>query len=67
LRPFIHPVSLPQENHHGRLYQYIFRGEPAISGLVWHITPNLKSSHVIAATTSSGLPPIFIGVHPAQD
>ncbi len=48
------------------LYLNIFRGEPAISGFVWHIAPNLKSSQPIATDTSAGLPPIFIGVHPAQ-
>jgi len=48
------------------LYLNIFRGEPAISGFDWHIAPNLKSSQTIATVTSSGLLPIFIGIHPAQ-
>ena len=48
------------------LYQNIFRGEPAISKFDRHITPNHKSSHRFAALTSSGLFPIFIGIHPAH-
>ena len=52
-----HPFSaLTPESSDKRLYQYIFRGEPAISGFDWHVTSNLRSSHVIATTTSSGLP-----------
>ena len=48
------------------LYLNIFRGEPAISGFVWHIAPNLKSSQNIAAFTSADLLPKFFGTHPAQ-
>src|SRR3989344_3837524 len=58
--------ALPQTTTWRALYLNIFRGEPAISGFVRHVAPNLKSSHTIATVTSSGLPPIFIGVHPAQ-
>ena len=39
-----------------RLYLDIFRGEPAISEFVRHITSNHISSQVIDTTTGSGLP-----------
>ena len=42
-------------NFSGTLYLYIFRGEPAISGLVKHITSNHRSSHPIATEKGSGL------------
>ena len=51
---------------HLRLYLNIFRGEPAISEFDRHITSNHKSSHNIAALTSSGLLPMVIGIHPAH-
>lgn len=62
-RPF---SALPHKMHDAPLYLNIFRGEPAISGFVWHIAPNLKSSQTIAAVTSADLPPPIGGVHPAQ-
>ena len=47
--------ALPHSTYNIPLYLNIFRGEPAISGFVWHIAPNLKSSQPIATDTSSGL------------
>ena len=48
------------------LYLNIFRGEPAISGHAKHITPPHRSSQPFAAGTGSGLPQIFIWVHPVH-
>ena len=45
----------PQKETIHRLYQNIFRGEPAISGFVWHVAPNHRSSQIIATITSAGL------------
>ena len=58
--------ALPPDCYNIPLYLDIFRGEPAISGFVWHIAPNLRSSQPIATDTGSGLPPTFDGVRPAQ-
>jgi len=44
----------------------LFRGEPAITKFVWHVTANHKSSHNFAALTSSGLHPTLVGLHPAH-
>ena len=48
------------------LYLNIFRGEPAISGFDWHITPKHRSSHIFAAMTGSGLPLPLGWVHPVH-
>ena len=58
--------ALPPIIHSFPLYQNIFRGEPAISGFVWHVAPNLRSSQNIATFTSSGLLYSFEYIHPAQ-
>ena len=58
--------ALPPSCIHLRLYLNIFRGEPAISGFDWHITPNHKSSERFAAHNGSALPPILLGVQPAH-
>ena len=52
--------------HHQTLYLYIFRREPAIPALDWHITSNLKSSDSFAALIRSVLLPTFIDTQPAQ-
>jgi hypothetical protein len=46
------------------LYLNIFRGEPAISEHVKHITPTHRSSHSFAAEKGSGFHPDFIGASP---
>ncbi len=46
------------------LYLNIFRGEPAISGFDWHITPYHNSSEPLTADTGADLPPPFGEVHP---
>ena len=46
------------------LYLNIFRGEPAISGFDWHITPNHNSSETLAAVNGAGLLPMLLGAHP---
>jgi len=48
------------------LYLYIFRGEPAISGLDKHITSNHKSSEPFEPDNGTGLASIFIEGHPAH-
>ena len=58
--------ALPHNIRYGPLYLNIFRGEPAISGFVWHIAPNLKSSQPIATDTSAVLLPHLRGTQPAQ-
>ena len=58
LNSFRHPSpfsALPPANFKQKLYLDIFRGEPAISRYVWHIAPNLKSSHPIATEKGSVL------------
>ncbi len=47
--------ALPPASFKRKLYQDIFRGEPAISRFVWHVTPNHKSSHPIATEKGSVL------------
>ena len=63
-RPSTHPVALPPERISLRPCLNMFRGEPAISKLDWHITPTHRSSKPFVTDTGAGLPPIFIGVHP---
>lgn len=46
------------------LYLDIFQGEPAISRLDWHFTPNHSSSERLAAHTGADLLPNFFGTHP---
>src|SRR5579884_1187137 len=43
-----------------------FRGEPAISGFVWHFTATRSSSEPFAPDTGSGLHPAFAGLHPGH-
>ena len=58
--PLAHPVPyLPKTTL--RLYLNTFRGEPAISGFVWHFTPTHSSSHTFAPVTGSVLHPEIIG------
>ena len=47
--------SSTSANHHPRLYLNTFRGEPAIPGFDWHITPIHSSSHSFATLNGSGL------------
>ena len=49
-----------------RLYQYIFRGEPAISRLVWLITASHSSSQPLAPGTGSGLQSNLLDFHPVH-
>jgi hypothetical protein len=63
LRPLVHPE--PYLHHSpSRLHLNAFRGEPAISGFVWHFTSTHNSSQVFATTMGSGLRPDVIGVSP---
>lgn len=48
------------------LYLDIFQGEPAISGLDWHITSNHNSSKTLAAVTGAGLLLHFCKTHPGH-
>ena len=48
------------------LYLNIFRGEPAISGFDWHITPNHSSSKTLAAVTGADLLSSFDETHPGH-
>ncbi len=58
--PLAHPVPyLPKTAL--RLYLNTFRGEPAISGFVWHFTPTHSSSQPFAPDTGSVLHPEIIG------
>ena len=62
-RPLVHPE--PYLHHSSsRLHLNAFRGEPAISGFVWHFTSTHNSSQVFATTMGSGLHPEIIGVSP---
>ena len=57
-RPLIHPVLyLPKTNL--TLYLNTFRGEPAISGFVWHFTPTHSSSQPFVPDTGSVLHPVI--------
>jgi hypothetical protein len=51
-------------NERLRLHLNAFRGEPAITGFVWHITPIHSSSDNFATLTSSGLHSDFIEASP---
>ena len=51
---------------HKKLRLDVFRGEPAISKFVWHITSNHKSSEPFATDTGSGLHQNLIWLHPAH-
>ena len=55
------PVSEPP-----RLRVNAFRGEPAISGFVWHFTPTHGSSEPFAPDTGSGLHSAFAELHPGH-
>ncbi len=46
------------------LYLNIFRGEPAISGFVWHITPYHSSSETFAAVSGADLLSLLGEIHP---
>ena len=48
------------------LYQNIFRGEPAISGFDWHITPYHSSSERLAAHTGAGFHLLLQRLHPGH-
>ena len=48
------------------LVQKLFRGEPAITRFVWHVTANLESSHNFVTLKSSDLRSNFLLFHPAQ-
>ena len=52
-RPLAHPEPYLQHSSL-RLHLNAFRGEPAISGFVWHFTSTHSSSQVFATTTSFG-------------
>ncbi len=59
-RPLTHPVPyLPKTTL--RLYLNTFRGEPAISGFVWHFTPTHSSSQPFVPDTGSVLHSDIIG------
>ena len=59
-RPLSHPVPyLPKTTL--RLYLNTFRGEPAISGFVWHFTPTHSSSQPFVPDTGSVLHSDIIG------
>ena len=58
-RPLAHPVPYLLKTA-SRLYLNTFRGEPAISGFDWHITPTHSSSHIFAPIKGSVLHPDII-------
>src|SRR5512143_3053768 len=58
--------ALPPVNSIPRLYQNIFRGEPAISELDWPFTPTLKSSQRFSTHTGSVLHRLLRRLQPAQ-
>ena len=60
-----HPVALPPKERK-TLALKLFRREPAITKFDKLFTSYHRSSDSIARLTGSGLPPIFIGVHPAH-
>ena len=62
-RPLAHPVPYLLKSS-PRLHLNAFRGEPAISGFVWHFTSTHSSSHSFAALTGSGLHADIIGASP---
>ena len=47
--------ALPPQVNYPRLHLNAFRGEPAISGFVWHFTPTHSSSYSFASLTGSSL------------
>ena len=49
------------------LYLDIFQGEPAISRLDWHFTPNHSSSERLAAHNGADLLTDFSDIHPDHD
>jgi hypothetical protein len=51
-------------SEHPRLYLNTFRGEPAITEFVWHITPTHSSSDNFATLNGSGLHSELIGASP---
>ena len=59
-RPLAHPVPYLLKSP-PRLHLNAFRGEPAISGFVWHITSTHSSSHAFVPATGSSLHPDVIG------
>jgi hypothetical protein len=61
-----HPVLYLLRTHFPRLYQNIFRGEPAISELDWPFTPTLKSSQRFSTHMGSVLHRLLRRLQPAQ-
>ena len=61
-----HPVLYLPGTHFPRLYQNIFRGEPAIPELDWPFTPTLKSSERFSTHISSVLHRLLRRLQPAQ-
>ena len=60
-RPLAHPVPYLLKSP-PRLHLNAFRGEPAISGFVWHFTSTHNSSHDFVTSMGSSLHPEPIGV-----
>ena len=61
-----HPVLYLLRTQFPRLYQNIFRGEPAISELDWPFTPTLKSSERFSTHNGSVLHRLLRRLQPAQ-
>src|SRR5437762_12373907 len=49
-----------------RLHLNAFRGEPAISAFVWHVTPTHSSSNRFATRDSTGLHALLRALHPGH-
>ena len=58
--------ALPPRRSAPGLHLNAFRGEPAISGFDWHITPTHSSSHGFATPTGSGLHAGLAALHPGH-
>src|SRR5690242_6579639 len=61
-----HPVLYLLRTQFPRLYQNIFRGEPAISELDWPFTPTLSSSQRFSTHMGSVLHRLLRRLQPAQ-
>ena len=65
LRPLVHPE--PYLHHSpSRLHLNAFRGEPAISGFVWHFTSTHNSSQSFVPLMGSGLHSGLTELHPGH-
>jgi hypothetical protein len=61
-----HPVLYLLRTQFQRPYQNMFRGEPAISELVWPFTPTLRSSEQFSTYNGSVLHDLSRPLQPAQ-